>query len=103
FGFDAVERDGILGFANRTGRVTAVIEEARLVPDDGPPVFIREAEPEVAGRVRLLHLEEGGDHASAAAEAVLADEDTTTVAGREIPLMLTRAEARQITGRWLVE
>src|SRR5690606_19572442 len=79
------------------------VDEAALVAEDGPPLLIREAEPELAGRVRLLHIEEGGDHASVGAEAVLADEGTTTVAGREIPLMLTRGEARQITERWLIE
>lgn len=103
FGFDAVERDGMLRFENRTGRVTVEISPAALVADGGPPVLIREAEPELAGRVRLTHIEEGGEHGSAGAEAVLADEGTTTVAGSEIPLMLTRGEARQITERWLIE
>ncbi|MBW7921203.1 MAG: glycoside hydrolase/phage tail family protein [Rubellimicrobium sp.] len=105
-GFDAVERDGMLRFFNRSGRVAAEIDPGALVHDPGAggaPLLVREAEPELAGRVRLLHVEAEGAYAVASAESVLADAGTTTIAVHEIPLLLTRNEARQITARWLVE
>ena len=105
-GFDAVERDGLLRFVSRSGRVADEVAPGGLVRESGTggaPLLIREAEPELAGRVRLLHVEAGGDYATASAEAVLADERATAVAGSEIPLLLTRGEARQTAERWLVE
>lgn len=106
YGFDAVERDGVLRFANRTGRVKATIAPGTLVHEPGPEGalrLIRGSDAELAGRIRLTHIEAEGDHASASVEAILADERATVVAGSEIPLMLTRNEARQITERWLIE
>ena len=106
FGFDAVERDGVLQFQMRDGPAAVEIPAERLAENyeiDGLVERLRGAEAEVTGRVRVRFVEAGSDHGIAAEEAVLADEATHAVASKELTMALTRAEGRQVAERWLSE
>ncbi|MFY0312353.1 glycoside hydrolase/phage tail family protein [Leisingera sp. D0M16] len=105
-GFDAVERDGLLQFRMRkgTGAESLALEHlAESEELEGTTELSRSSEAELAGRVRLRFTEWGGDHAAGSVEAVLPDEATHSVSQTELPLAMTRAEARQVAGRWLAE
>ncbi|PYE85725.1 baseplate multidomain protein megatron [Pseudoroseicyclus aestuarii] len=104
-GFDAVERGGVLSFRLRGDAPAASIETGETVHlSEQPPIEItRAAEAEVSGRVRLSYIEAGGDYEQRTAEAMTPDDAALTVAGTELPLALTRAEAKQIALRWLAE
>lgn len=106
-GFDAVERDGRLIFRMRDGRLRAA-----LGPDDlavrgqgtaGAIERVRAPRAELAGRVRIVHVEAEGDFETRAAEAVFADAPAPTVAQTDLPMLLTRGEARAMADRWLAE
>ncbi len=106
FGFDAVEREGVLRFASRTGRARDGIErEALAVTDDldADITLIRAPSAETAGRVRLNYVETNGDYEVRAAEAIFPDEVSYGVAHSELPLALTQSEAQGIVERWLAE
>ncbi|MBV0912953.1 baseplate multidomain protein megatron [Anianabacter salinae] len=106
FGFDAVERDGVLRLRSRGGGVDAVIDTERLVEvpkTDGVLELTRAPEAELAGRLRLVFAEADGAFNARSEEAVLPDESSHAVAQTEVPLVLTRAEARRIVERWLAE
>ena len=103
-GFDAVERDGRLRFRMRSARPAAVLSAAEVVVRrDGDLQLMRAAEPEVAGRVRLAHVEAEGDFEVRAVEAVVADGPGSAVSQSELPLVLTQAEAQGVAERWLAE
>ncbi|WP_027259093.1 baseplate multidomain protein megatron [Leisingera aquimarina] len=105
-GFDAVERDGVLMFRMRKGSGAKALKLEHLAESeemDGSLELARAGEAELAGRVRLRFTELGGDHAAGSVEAVLPDEATHSVSQNELPLALTRAEARQVVSRWLAE
>ena len=103
-GFDAFERDGHLVFRMRNARVMQRLAADRLVAREGGAVeFKRASEPEVAGRVRLVHVEAEADFEVRAVEASLADDPTVTVAQTDLPMVLTDAEAQGLAERWLAE
>lgn len=105
-GFDSIERDGVLLFRLRQGEVGTVLPQHRLVASDaldGVLEQTREAEAELAGRVRLRFIEWGSSYDIAAEEASLPDEATHAVSDSELAMVLTRGEARQIVERWLAE
>ena len=106
YGFDAVERGGVLVFRNRTGQADSVLGFDDLALDsekDQAWALTRAPETETPQRVELLHLDADGDYEPAAADARHADTTSVTVARSELPLALTRAEGRNITTRWLQE
>ncbi|MCV6586315.1 MAG: glycoside hydrolase/phage tail family protein [Marinibacterium sp.] len=106
FGFDAVERDGVLRFAMRKGAAPIEIDPDWLADDpevEGRIERRREAEAELSGRVRLRFVEAEGDHAVLAEEAVLPDEATHAVSTSDLSLAMTRGEGRQVAERWLNE
>ncbi|MEM8692893.1 MAG: glycoside hydrolase TIM-barrel-like domain-containing protein [Pseudomonadota bacterium] len=106
YAFDAVERDGLLRFVMRTGRdVIDLDPDCLAISDelDGTLEYLREADAEMAGRVRLRFSEADADFDAIAEEAILADEATHSVTTSEIPLSLTRTEGRAVTERWLTE
>lgn len=106
FGFEAVERDGTLTF-----RMRGEVMPQPLSPDtlavtdalDGDIETVRAPEAEMAGKVRLAYVEAEGDFVLRQAEAALPDDGVFGVSQSELPLMLTAAEARGITERWLAE
>jgi len=106
YGFDAVERDGVLQFRNRDGRVTRQVAlDGLAVTSDTPngQDLTRASESDLTGRVRLRFVEAGGDFETVAEEAVLPDEQSHAVSSSEVPLLMTRSEGRQTVERWLSE
>ncbi len=106
YGFDAVERDGVLKFVLRDGRDAVEIEADVLAESDDIPGRLeqsREAEAELAGRVRLRFVEAEANHDVVAEEAVLPDDATHSVTSNDLPLAMTRAEGRAVAERWLAE
>ncbi len=106
YGFDAVERDGLLRFQSRNGRVDAVLSGDDLaVTDelDGAVEQVRSAEVETGERVQIGYLGEGRDFAPAVSEAVLPGRAARMVARTDLPLVLTEGEATGAAERWLSE
>ncbi|KIN66311.1 putative GTA protein [Sulfitobacter noctilucicola] len=106
YGFDAIERDGLLQFRMRDGVKAVTLDPDRLAVSqelDGVAEQSREAEAEISGRMRLRFVQADADFDVIAEEAVLADDATHAVSGSEVNLALTRGEGRQIAERWLTE
>jgi hypothetical protein len=106
YGVDAIERDGVLRYRLRDGRLDHAIAPEHLVRDpemDGTLEETRGNAAELAGRVRLRFVEADADYEVIAEESVLPDEATHAVSTSEMPLALTRAEGRQTVARWLAE
>ena len=106
YGFDAIERDGLLVFRTRTGRAIAEIDVRAVAvtgETDGDLDRIRQPQAEMAGRVRVNTIEADGDYQLRAAEAIFPDEATRVVSQSDLPLVLTASEAQSIAERWLAE
>jgi len=105
YGVDAVERGGSLGFRMRDGLMQQAVPETAMVRMDGdaPIRRIRDGSSELSGRVRLRFVEANADYAVIAEEAILHDDATHAVSSSEMPLVMTRAEGRQVVERWLSE
>ncbi|WP_170505554.1 baseplate multidomain protein megatron [Ruegeria arenilitoris] len=106
YGFDAIERDGVLLFQMRDGRKVVGLDTDDLADSsdiEGRVEYRREAEAEMTGRVRLRFVQSDADHDVVSEEAILPDTRTHSVAVNEMPLSLTRAEGRQTAERWLSE
>ncbi|TCM86624.1 baseplate multidomain protein megatron [Rhodovulum steppense] len=105
-GAEAAEREGKLVFFNRNGRPKRVIDAGRLVATERSSSeieHIRTPEAETAGRVRLSFIESEGAYETRAAEAILPDERSRTVASSELALVLTGGEGQAVVERWLAE
>jgi hypothetical protein len=106
YGFDAVDRDGQLRFLMRRDGIATPLDPAHLadLPSSPPhPQHSRAAEAEMSGRIRLRFVQADTAYSPSAEEAVLPDEGTHAVATSDLPLVLSRTEARQIAERWLIE
>ncbi len=106
YGFDAVERDGVLKFRPRpSGDPVAIGAEefAASAEIEGGLELIRAAEAEMAGRVRVRFVQAEGDFDIVAEEAILPGEETHAVAARDLPLVMSRGEGRAVAERWLAE
>jgi len=106
YGFDAIERDGVLVFRNRDGARPANLNMAQFARHDdlgADVVQSRSSDAEMSGRVRLNFVQADGDYRNIAEESVLPDEETHAVAESEVPILLTRPEGRQAVERWLSE
>lgn len=106
YGFDAIERDGVLHFRMRDGVKAVTLDPERFaVTDelDGTIEQTREPDAEVSGRMRLRFVQADADFDVIAEEAVLADDATHAVSGSEVNIALTRGEGRQVAERWLTE
>ncbi|MEM6934410.1 MAG: glycoside hydrolase/phage tail family protein, partial [Pseudomonadota bacterium] len=106
YGFDAVERNGTLRFFNRDGLSGSFLEEDALVTRDSDnPVLKREraASAEISGRVQVTFVDHDADFETAAVEAVFPDEENHTLTASELPIAMTRSEARAVAERWLAE
>jgi len=103
-GVEAVERAGTLVFRMRDGRDVVTLDPGFLVsrPDRDLEVT-RGSQPETAGRLRLSYIEAEGSFETRSVEAVIPDEATGEVASSELPMTLTRGEARGAVKRWLSE
>lgn len=106
YGFEALERNGALIFRMRGEAMPQPLDAATLaVADklDGDIETIRAPEAEMAGKVRLSYIEAEGDFMLRQAEATLPEDGIFGVSQSELSLMLTPAEARATTERWLAE
>jgi hypothetical protein len=106
YGFDAIERDGVLTFRMRNGlRETALDPQSFAVSSDldGTIVQMREADAALSGRVRLRFIQADASYDVISEEAVLPDEETHAASATEFTMLLTRAEGRQVAERWLNE
>ena len=104
YGFEAIERGGVVVFQMRTGRVTASLSEDQLAQTEEARIETqRTPEAEMAGRVRLSYVEADGDYEMRAVEAVFPDETAGVAAASEVDLALTRSEGQRIVERWLAE
>ncbi len=106
YGAEAVEREGVLSFHNRTGRPTGTLDEAELAFEEGQQGAVerlRAPEAEMAGRLRLSFIDADGDYETRTEDAIFPDGSAEVVSGSEMPLLLTRAEGRAVTERWLAE
>jgi hypothetical protein len=103
-GIEAVEREGTLVFRMRDGRDAIPLDLGNLVArDDGDLSVTRGPQAETTGRLRLSYIEAEGQFEIRSAEAVLPDERSGDVSSSELPLTLTRGEARTAVKRWLSE
>ncbi|MDH5529663.1 MAG: phage tail protein [Paracoccaceae bacterium] len=106
YGFEALEREGILVFQMRDGIVDAAIGKNDLAVGDQTDGWIettRATDAEMAGRIRLSYVEAEGGYEARAVEAIFPDEETRGVAQSELTLALTRSEGQRIVERWLSE
>lgn len=106
YGFDAIEREGVLIFRTRGARLDATVDKERLVYEngmDGAIELTRAQEAEIAGRVRVGFVEADADYEVRTSEAIFPDDRGHTTSGSELPLVLTSAEAQRIAERWLAE
>lgn len=106
YGFDAVERAGVLTFVMRGKAPVLALDEERLaVTADLPvgPERMREAEAETVGRVRLEAVSALADYETLAEEGVFADDPSEVVSQSELNIVMERGEARQVAERWLAE
>ncbi|MGQ0565952.1 MAG: baseplate multidomain protein megatron [Gemmobacter sp.] len=105
-GFEAVERGGTLVFRLRGNRMAEPLDPARLAVSgaiDGDIETTRAPEAETVGKVRLAYVEAEGDYALRQAEAIFPDDASRATSQSDLALVLTPAEARSVTERWLAE
>ncbi|RRH77311.1 baseplate multidomain protein megatron [Falsigemmobacter faecalis] len=106
YGFDAVERGGRLVFLPRSGRLSEEIgpDVIALDPESSSgPELTRQPDAELPAEVRLGYLGGEGDFAAASETATRPDRARVGGAYYELPLALTRGEARAVAERWLSE
>ncbi|MGF1452589.1 MAG: glycoside hydrolase/phage tail family protein, partial [Opitutales bacterium] len=106
YGFDAHEREGKLVFRSRSARPSADLSVDAFAqhPDqDHDLERIRAAEAEIAGRVRLNHVEADADFEVRAVEVALPGHESVGATQSEVSLVMTAAEARSVAERWLAE
>ena len=106
YGVDALERDGVVRFQNRTGTNATPLEtQALAIHADiaGVAEYTRQAEAETIGRIRLTFVQADADFQTRTVEAVFPDETEATASANEMALTLTSSEARDIAERWLAE
>ena len=105
-GADAVERGGELSFRLRDGKANHDIVPDETVRDAQTGATIEEVrsnDMELSGCVRLRFIEAGADFEVVAEEAAIPGDNAQGVSTSELPLLMTRAEARQTAERWLAE
>ncbi len=104
YGFEAIERDGLIVFRMRDGAVDQRIDAEELVIGENPRLqAVRLARAETAGRVRLNYVEADGDYETRAVEAIFPDETSGAAAQTEVSLAMTQSEGRRAVERWLAE
>ena len=106
YGFQAVEREGVLVFRPLAPGPVAVIDPARTALTEegtGGLTLSRAAEAEIAGRVRLGFTAAEASYEDRVAEAVFPSDGSDVVTTSDVPLALTGSEAQAIAERWLAE
>ncbi len=106
YGFEAMERGGVLVFQNRDGRADHLITEDTLAIDpekDQSVALTRAPAAEIASRVQLGYIDADADYEAIAAEAIHPDEVSLGVTRTEVPIALTRSEGQNTVSRWIQE
>lgn len=106
YGFDAIDRDGVLAFRMRDGRVDCALDSdalARTAEIDVPAQFTRQPEAELAGQVVVGHFDAEADFEMRQSEARFPDDGAISIAQTDLPLSLTPSEGAAIAERWLAE
>jgi hypothetical protein len=106
YGFETVEREGILQFQMRGNQRAVAVDRSCLVETtalEGVLETLRTPEAETAGRVRLTFIEAEADFGNRQVEAIFPDEEIFGVSQGDMALALTDAEGRSIAERWLSE
>ncbi len=105
-GLDAVELDGMVVFRSRRERLPVVLDELELAvlgSADGLVSRHRAPVAEMAGRVRLGHVDAANEYQLRSAEAMFPDDVSRGVSASELPMALLDTEGRGIVERWLAE
>ena len=101
---EAVEREGTLVFSMRSERRAARVERDWLVRMDGPTISRQIAsEPESAGRVRVHHMDAGGDFDMRVGDAAQPGGTGVPVMDTEVPFAMTSGEGHVLAERFLAE
>ena len=106
FGFDTVEREGMLVFQMRAGQQPVAIGVNDVARDEeigGRVEAVRAAQAEMAGRVRLSYVDADGDFETRSTEAIFPDEESRAVSQSELTMSLTEGDALGTVDRWLTE
>ncbi len=105
YGVDAIEKDGVLVFRNRTGLSQRALSEPELARGETSSIVSKSRSPEaeISGRVRVTYIDADGDYEVRGTEGVFPDEATVAVSQSELPLALTQGEAQAVVERWLAE
>lgn len=106
YGFEAIERDGMLVFQTRNGHLKTSVDVDQLAFSTeiaGDIERIRAPDAEVVGRLQLSFIDAIGDYDIRAEEALFPDESAQVTSKSEVPLLLTKTEGRAIVERWLAE
>jgi hypothetical protein len=105
-GFDAVEQKGSIRFVPRRGQVAIMIDPNTVVATEdnsGDIETMRSSAADISGRVQVLFEEADADFSAISEEVVLPFGDQQSVSRQELPMVLSRSEARQIIETWLAE
>ena len=106
FGFDAIEREGVLHFIMREGQKDVVIETDSLAAHseiEGGFEIVRGSDADLAGRLRASFVQADADYDVIVEKTVLPQDGSHAVSSSDLPLVMTRPEARQMLERWLSE
>ncbi len=106
YGFDAIERDGILHFIMRDGQNNVDVDIeclAQHVEIEGDFEIVRGSDADLAGRLRASFVQADADFDVIVEETVLPQDGSHSVSSSDLPLVMTRPEARQMLERWLSE
>jgi hypothetical protein len=106
FGFDALDRDGVLAFVMRDGRADHLLRLDGLAEDgdlDGLAVTNRAGAAEQMGQLRVQFVEAEADYETRLEEARLPGDTSDAAGGSELPLAMRLSEGRAVAERWLSE
>ncbi len=105
-GLDAVETGGRLVFRSRRDRAAHRLDPLHLAVTGKDVAGIersRAASAELAGRVRLTHVDAQAEYQMRTAEAAFPDEVSRAASDSEMPMALLPSEGRGVAERWLAE
>jgi hypothetical protein len=104
-GVEAAERDGRLVFSMRGRAARLPVARDELVRDGEAPVLeaSRVPEPEVVGRVQVVHVDADGGHEARVGQAAHPEAAGVPVTRTEFDMALTAGEGRALAERFLVE
>ncbi|MGL5009361.1 MAG: baseplate multidomain protein megatron, partial [Paracoccaceae bacterium] len=106
YGFDALEREGLLQFRHRGAAASVELTEDSFAVDGESFTGIeqtRASEPELAGHVQIGFIDDRDAYQVRFADALFPDETSRVISQSETNLVMQAAEAREVAERWLTE